>query len=150
MAFSVPTSCLTGKWDQDYLPIQAVLGWRRGQGLAVSKGELLCSLARPCAAGGTRLCLGACIPWQLHGHCRQTKRGLHAVVGRIRTCAGKPQWISSPSPSPLGHNYLLQTALLGSSSALCNDDQLPGTLKDRLHPKTVHRGPATSAQNGTC
>src|SRR4029434_3665054 len=23
------------------------------------------------------------------------------VVGRIRTCAGSPQWISSPSPSPL-------------------------------------------------
>lgn len=39
------------------------------------------------------------------------KRGVCPVVGRIRTCAGKPQWISSPSPSPLGHNYLLQPSL---------------------------------------
>ena len=28
------------------------------------------------------------------------------VIGRIRTCAGKPQWVSSPSPWPLGHDYL--------------------------------------------
>lgn len=94
--------------------------------------------------------LGACVPWQQHGHCRQAKRGLHAVVGRIRTCAGKPQWISSPSPSPLGHNYLLQTALMASSSALGSDHQLPATLKDRLHPKPLHKGPAPAAQIATC
>ncbi len=28
-----------------------------------------------------------------------------SVVGWIRTCAGRPQWISSPSPLPLGHDY---------------------------------------------
>ena len=26
------------------------------------------------------------------------------AVSRIRTCAGKPYWISSPTPSPLGHH----------------------------------------------
>lgn len=50
--------------------------------------------------------------------CLQPKRGVHPVVGRIRTCAGKPQWISSPSPSPLGHNYLLQPSLPCSSHSL--------------------------------
>lgn len=53
--------------------------------------------------------------------CPQPKRGTHPVVGRIRTCAGKPQWISSPSPSPLGHNYLLQPSLPCTSHALCHD-----------------------------
>lgn len=29
-------------------------------------------------------------------------------VGRIGTCAGRPQWISSPSPQPLGHDNLVR------------------------------------------
>lgn len=51
----------------------------------------------------------------------EPKRGVCPVVGRIRTCAGKPQWISSPSPSPLGHNYLLQPSLPCSAQTLRHD-----------------------------
>ena len=32
-----------------------------------------------------------------------------SVVGRIRTCAGRPQWFSSLSPLPLGHDNLIKT-----------------------------------------
>ncbi len=28
-----------------------------------------------------------------------------SVVSRMQTCAGRTQWISSPSPYPLGHDY---------------------------------------------
>lgn len=57
----------------------------------------------------------SCCPWHPPvgaacgpGQMPAAQKGHVPVVGRIRTCAGKPQWISSPSPSPLGHNYLLQ------------------------------------------
>ena len=40
------------------------------------------------------------------------------AVSRIRTCAGKPYWISSPTPSPLGHHSLLYIFLGGDTPAL--------------------------------
>ena len=70
-------------------------------------------------------------------NCREPKRGVCPVVGRIRPCAGKPQWISSPSPSPLGHNYLLQPSLPCSSHALCNDTRLPGTFRAMLRSQRL-------------
>ena len=39
--------------------------------------------------------------WKKNGLVSKVKRGKKEnifVVGRIRTCAGRPQWISSPSP----------------------------------------------------
>ena len=84
--------------------MQAFLGGGKNKccrqgGFAVSLGAL-CSWRDCVSAGESHSCSMA--------NCREPKRGLSPVVGRTRTCAGKPQWISSPSPTPLGHNYLLQ------------------------------------------
>lgn len=97
---SLPPPCLPsqGEWDFPLIPEFPAGG-----------GEDKCSRQRGFpVCQGTRYRDGAESQGCRGVNCREPKRGPCPVVGRIRTCAGKPQWISSPSPSPLGHNYLLQ------------------------------------------
>lgn len=103
--FSSPT-CLPCQWEQDFLFIQEFLrGWGEGADKCCRQRAFTVSLGtrRSVELSPTAGCSVV--------NCREPKRELRPVVGRIRTCAGKPQWISSPSPSPLGHNYLLQPSL---------------------------------------
>lgn len=96
---SFPLACRKPFRRQARLPASSsslAAALREQAGLQEPSGQLqLPSMAASCGVGPV-----------------QPKRGVCPVVGRIRTCAGKPQWISSPSPSPLGHNYVLQPCWL--------------------------------------
>lgn len=87
LALALPPISLTCKWEQDFYASRNFLG------------EMWTARWIYCVPG---LC-GS----ESHGcsmvNCREPKRGLHSIVGRIQTCVWKPQWISSPSPSPLSH-----------------------------------------------
>ena len=62
-----------------------------------------CSPGRRGGSGGA-LAPSTLAPQFPQGPPGPTEQAKPVAVSRIRTCAGKPYWISSPTPSPLGHH----------------------------------------------